>query len=99
MRIEQEKLVSTVVDRICDVCEESVMIDIRGQKFEEVGEISATWGYGSQQDGKVFHLDLCEHCFTVALQALSDHKKSHIARGKKLTPPDENFGLDTVRSN
>lgn len=99
MKIKRDKLVSTVVDRICDVCEQTVMIDIGGQSFEEVGELSATWGYGSKQDGQVVHLDLCEHCFSVALVALKDHRKAQIMLGKNLAPPSENFGSDSERSS
>jgi|TARA_B110000908_G_C10053791_1_gene357430 hypothetical protein len=32
MKIFAEKVVETVVDRVCDVCDESVMIDAGGDK-------------------------------------------------------------------
>ena len=63
MKVYAEKLVETVVDKICDVCEESVMTELNGEKYEESGELSAMFGYGSQEDGNVYHLDLIEKTF------------------------------------
>jgi hypothetical protein len=99
MKVKRKKLVEVVVGRVCDVCEQALTLDIAGQSSEEGGELSARWGYGSKQDGKVYHLDLCEQCFTVALLALIDQRKLLMMTDKTLTPPNENFGVALDRSN
>ena len=98
MKIFAERLVETVVDRVCDVCKESVMIDVGGNKVEEYGELKAQWGYDSKLDGNTYHLDLCESCFKVALFALKDHKRSLFMFDDESNLPDEKFGLDSARS-
>jgi hypothetical protein len=75
MKIFAERLVETEVDRLCDVCNKSVQIDVNGYKYEECAELIAEWGYGSKNDGKKYRFDLCESCFKVALYALKKHKK------------------------
>ena len=52
MKIFAERLVETEVDRLCDVCNKSVQIDVNGYKYEECAELIAEWGYGSKNDGK-----------------------------------------------
>jgi hypothetical protein len=84
-----------MVDKICDVCEESVLID--GQ-YEESGTLSASFGYGSKEDGNVYHLDLCEKCFKTALYALRDERRTTFMFDDKRNLRDENFGLDPNRS-
>lgn len=86
MKIFAERLVETKVDRLCDVCNESVQIDVNGYKYEECAELIAEWGYGSVEDGNKYRIDLCHSCFRTALKALEDHRstiagsdeKSHI---------------------
>ena len=51
MKIREKRLVETVIDRVCDVCQQSVLIEINNDRFEECAELSADWGYGSGQDG------------------------------------------------
>tara|TARA_R110000868_G_C10332837_1_gene714384 strand:- start:76 stop:387 length:312 start_codon:yes stop_codon:yes gene_type:complete len=97
MKIFAERLVETVVDRVCDVCKESVMIDVGGNKVEEYGELKAQWGYDSKLDGNTYHLDLCESCFKVALFALKDHKRSLFMFDDESNLSDEKFGLDSAR--
>ena len=65
----------TVVDRLCDVCEKSVYVNIGGQSIEECGEFRASLGYGSKQDGKCYQVDLCEGCFMTAFHALQDKRR------------------------
>jgi hypothetical protein len=98
MKVYAEKLVETVVDKICDVCEESVMIELNGEKYEESGKLSATFGYGSQEDGNVYHLDLCEECFKTAIYALRDKRRVTFMFDVEKDLPDEKFGLDPKRS-
>jgi hypothetical protein len=95
VKVYAEKLVETMVDKICDVCEESVLID---GKYEESGTLSASFGYGSKEDGNVYHLDLCEKCFKTALYALRDERRTTFMFDDKRNLLDENFGLDPNRS-
>ena len=92
MKVYAEKLVKTVVDKICDVCEESVIIELNNGKYEESGKLRANFGYGSQEDGNVYDLDLCEKCFKTALYALREQRR------EKFMLDDEKFGLDPKRS-
>jgi hypothetical protein len=95
VKVYAEKLVETMVDKICDVCEESVLIE---GKYEESGTLSASFGYGSKEDGNVYHLDLCEKCFKTALYALRDERRTTFMFDDKRNLLDENFGLDPNRS-
>ena len=95
MKVYAEKLVETMVDKICDVCEESVLIE---GKYEESGTLSASFGYGSKEDGNVYHLDLCEKCFKTALYALRDERRTTFMFDDKRNTQDKNFGLDPNRS-
>lgn len=97
MKIFEERIVETVVDRVCDVCKESVMTDVDEGRVEEFGELKAKWGYGSKEDGNTYHLDLCESCFKVAIFALKDHKRSLFMFDDENHLPDEKFGLKSDR--
>lgn len=76
MKIFAERLVETEVDRLCDVCNESVQIDVNGYKYEECAELIAEWGYGSKEDGNKYQIDLCQDCFRFALNALKAHRST-----------------------
>lgn len=95
MKVYAEKLVETMVDKICDVCDKSVLVS---GEYEESGTLSANFGYGSKEDGNVYHLDLCERCFKVALYALRDERRSIHMFDDEKNLPDEKFGLDPNRS-
>jgi hypothetical protein len=84
VKVYAEKLVETMVDKICDVCEESVLIE---GKYEESGTLSASFGYGSKEDGNVYHLDLCEKCFKTALYALRDERRTTFMFDDKRVSP------------
>jgi hypothetical protein len=99
MKITEKRLVDTVVDCVCDVCNQSLMLEINGENYDECAELTASWGYGSKQDGKSYHLDLCESCFMVALYALRDERRSHVMFDEDKDLSDENFGLDLSRSS
>jgi hypothetical protein len=73
MKIYAERIVETMVDKICDVCDESVVIE---EECEESGTLSASFRYGSKEDGNVYNLDLCEACFKTALFALKDQRRA-----------------------
>jgi hypothetical protein len=95
MKITEERLIETVIDRVCDVCGSSVMIDVGGHKYEECGELKANWGYGSKNDGDSYQLDLCERCFQVALLALRDEYRSVVMFDDDRELPDDKFGLSS----
>jgi len=69
------------------------MNKIGDHKYEECGELKAQWGYGSKNDGKSYHIDLCESCFSLALAALRDHRKRIVMFDDVQEPPDDKFGL------
>lgn len=98
MKYYQKQFVHTVVDRVCDVCGSSVMIDINGHKVEEVGALIARWGCGSKEDGNSYHLDLCENCFKFAVAALKEHRRSTIMFDKTQELPGDDFGIDKSRT-
>ena len=93
MKVYAEKLVETLVDKICDVCEQSVMIEVNKHKYEECGELKASFGYGSKEDGKVYQLDLCESCFKTALYALRDQRRTEFMFDEAKDLSGEKFGL------
>ncbi len=97
MKIFEERIVETAVDRVCDVCKESVMTDVDDGQVEEFGELKAKWGYGSKEGENTYHLDLCESCFKVAIFALKDHKRSLFMFDDENNLPDETFGLKSDR--
>ncbi|MDI5874904.1 hypothetical protein [Shewanella xiamenensis] len=99
MKLYEKQLVNTVVDRVCDVCGNSVMIDVNGHKYEEVGELKAHWGYGSKEDGTAYHLDLCEDCFRYAVSSLRELRRSTIMFDKDQEFPNEDFGIDKSRTS
>lgn len=43
MKIIDKQSTEIVEDRVCDVCNESLMVNINGEKFEEHGELKAAW--------------------------------------------------------
>ncbi|GAC33368.1 LOW QUALITY PROTEIN: conserved hypothetical protein [Paraglaciecola polaris LMG 21857] len=95
MKILAEKVVETVVNRICDICNDSVMIEMNGHTHKECGELKASWGYGSKADGITYGLDLCENYFEVALHALKDYRRSIVMFDEKQELPDKAFGIAT----
>ncbi|GGB10917.1 hypothetical protein [Agarivorans gilvus] len=94
MKIYGKQYVETMIDSVCDVCGESLMVDVNGHKIEEAGKLNAQWGYGSKEDGSCYHLDLCEGCFKIALSALKEHRRSIVMFDKSQELPDESFGID-----
>jgi hypothetical protein len=83
----------TEVNRICDVWEVTVMIEVHGNRYAEFVELSARFGYGSQEDGNIYHLDLCEKFFKTAIFALKEHRRSMIMFDNNKELPNDSFGL------
>ncbi|EGQ8132264.1 hypothetical protein C4C99_RS20635 [Vibrio parahaemolyticus] len=97
MKVYGQKTIEVVVDRCCDICGTSVMVvDSNGVKLEEVGELTANWGFRSKMDGITHHLDMCESCFQVALSALKEHRRSIVMFDDEQDLPDEKFGQQPV---
>ncbi|WP_237769430.1 MULTISPECIES: hypothetical protein [Vibrio harveyi group] len=48
MKVYGQKTIEVVVDRHCDICGVSVMVDSNGVQLEEVGELTANWGLGQK---------------------------------------------------
>lgn len=88
------KTIEVVVDRHCDICGTSVMVDSNGVQLEEVGELTANGGVESKMDGITHHLDMCESCFQAALSALKGHRRNIVMFDDDQELPDENFGID-----
>ncbi|WP_243975150.1 hypothetical protein [Vibrio natriegens] len=42
MKIYSKQMVGVQADRLCDVCRNSVMVELNGHNYEEVGELSIT---------------------------------------------------------
>lgn len=97
MKTFAERFVETVVDRVCDVCKESVMKNVGDGRVEEFGELKAQWGFGSKEDKNTYHPDLCESFFTVALFVLKNHRRSLFMFDEENDLPNEKFGLYSTR--
>lgn len=64
-----------VVDEIlCDCCGESCSIT-EPVVEHEYAELTATWGYFSDQDGSQFNIDLCENCFNDVLGFIKNQRR------------------------
>lgn len=74
MRTYKEE-VKKVLDEIrCDCCDESCTIT-EPVIEHEYGELIATWGYFSDQDGSQYNIDLCENCFNDVLSFIKNSRK------------------------
>lgn len=60
MRKYEKRLVKTLADIVCDMCNKSCQ---KPQDSFEYGTLTAAWGYFSQHDEETIRLDLCEECF------------------------------------
>jgi hypothetical protein len=97
MKIIEKILMDTVVDITCDVCGQLVSANIKGEECEVKANLAASFGYGSGEDGNVYHVDLCESCFKIALSALKEHRRLLVMFDDEHNLPDEKFGLDLER--
>ena len=96
MKVYGQKTIEVVVDRYCDICGASVMVDSNGVQLQEVGELTANWGFGSKMDCTNHHLDMCENYFQVALSAPKEHRRSIVMFDDEQDLPDEKFGQQPV---
>jgi hypothetical protein len=64
-----------VVDRIlCDACGEDCTIT-EPVNEHEYAELTATWGYFSNQDGTQYDIHLCETCFNEVLSFIKNKRR------------------------
>jgi hypothetical protein len=66
MNIFKQKLVDTLDNVLCDVCNKSCKYEMN----YEVARLSVNWGYESKNDGDAYCIDMCEDCFERTLQYL-----------------------------
>jgi hypothetical protein len=83
MKQFKNKTVEVLDDLICDICGESCKDKNFGY---ESANISATWGYASNQDGSKYDIDLCENCFEKTLDFLQGLRKVKPAGKDPLDP-------------
>lgn len=72
-----KKVVDVVSDVRCDVCGASCLSGGDGGNLE-FGTLSAKWGYGSQHDGEVYEVHLCERCFFPALASMQEQRRGSL---------------------
>ena len=74
MKTYREEIRLVVDEILCDCCGESCTIS-EPVIEHEYGELIATWGYFSDQDGTQFNIDLCENCFNDVLSFIKTSRK------------------------
>lgn len=64
-----------VTDKIyCDGCGECCS----KQCDHEYAELSATWGYDSNQDGTQYDIQICENCFNETIEFLKKKRQRNL---------------------
>lgn len=77
---------------ICDVCALSVFYEDNDVR----ASLSAIFGYGSEEDGNEYRLELCPSCFRFALAELKNMRRSRLMFDKNVSIDElypSNFGL------
>lgn len=74
MKTYKKKLTKTIDKIICDTCGKDCTI-IEPAHEHEYAELSATWGYFSNQDGIQYDIQLCETCFGEVIEFLNKKRK------------------------
>lgn len=74
MKTYKKKTVKSVDKIYCDCCGQDCTITEPVHEHE-YAELSATWGYFSQQDGQQFDIQLCETCFNEVLDFIKKKRK------------------------
>ena len=60
--IKKTEEIKEVSRMICNQCGKEIPV-VNGQAREGVFSADYSWGYFSEKDGEVHHLDLCESCY------------------------------------
>ena len=92
MKIKEKRVVYEVTGFICDVCMTSVCFEDNDME----ASLSAKFGYGSDEDGNEYHLDLCPNCFKKALAELKRIRRDEFMFDEKVDEgirSPEDFGL------
>jgi hypothetical protein len=79
----------TVLDIHCDVCGSNTRVPGYGQQF---GTLQALWGYGSQHDGELYRVHLCESCFFQTLAYLREQRRINSLFDDEQPADDQEFG-------
>jgi hypothetical protein len=73
MKTYKNKTVKTVDKILCDSCGKDCTINVPVDEHE-YAELSATWGYFSDQDGLQFDIQICETCFNEVIDFLKNKR-------------------------
>lgn len=74
MKTYKKKLTKVVDKILCDSCGEDCTITEPAVEHE-YAELSATWGYFSDQDGAQYDIQICESCFNEVIDFLKKKRK------------------------
>jgi hypothetical protein len=91
MKITEKRTVYETTGFCCDVCMKMVM----KEDHDMTASLSADFGYGSQEDGNKYHLDLCESCFKTALIELKKRRRDEFMFDEEVGLPGDDFGKIT----
>ena len=90
MKTYKKKTVKAVDKIYCDCCGQDCTITEPVDEHE-YGELTATWGYCSNQDGTQYDIQLCETCFNEVIEFLKKKRKKTLGPFKY---PHKNDPLD-----
>lgn len=91
VKIIEKVEMNVVTDVLCDRCLGTTRVE-GGLQF---GTLTARWGFGSQHDGEVYELHLCEVCFFLQVSAIKRERWTQVmftAEGDAIRDNDS-FGL------
>ena len=74
MKTYKKKLVKTTDKIYCDSCGQDCTVTEPVDEYE-YAELSATWGYFSNQDGLQYDIQICETCFNEVIDFLKKKRK------------------------
>ena len=77
MKTYKKKSVQVVHEILCDSCGKNCTITEPCHEHE-YAEISATWGYFSNQDGLQYDIQICETCFNEVIDFLKKKRKRNL---------------------
>jgi hypothetical protein len=74
MKTYKKKTVKAVDKILCDACGKDCTITEPVDEHE-YAELTAVWGYFSQQDGIQYDIHLCENCFNEVLGFIKEKRR------------------------
>ena len=92
MKVIEKVEVEGVTDVVCDVCKCSTEVPAGGLQF---ATLKAHWGYGSEHDGELYELHLCEGCFFGTLAYLRQERRTQnmFSEDQDSHKDDERLGM------